>query len=29
MASAALPVDLQQIGSFAEKSGDGFIVHEK
>ena len=26
-AKRVLPVDLQQIGSFVEESGDGFIVH--
>ena len=26
-AKRVLPVDLQQIGSFVEKSGDGFVVH--
>ena len=28
-AKRVLPVDLEQIGSFVEKSGDGFVVHER
>ena len=27
-AKRVLPVDLEQIGSFVEKSGDGFVVHQ-
>ena len=28
-AKRVLPVDLQQIGSLVEKSGDGFVVHSE